>query len=441
VLAAHHDVMVVTTSSCSGRPPDSLASTGGRWCSVSTLALLALASSQDVLVLGGDVLARHQALAEGRARLVVDLYDPFQLEQLEQARDLPPDARRAQVFASTDVLAVQAALGDVFLCASHRQRDFWLGVLGTAGRLNPVGYDADPSFSGLVRVVPFGVSDVAPSAAPTAPVLRGAVPGISASDDVLLWGGGIYNWFDPSTLIRAVDELRILRPTVKLVFMGAAHPNPAVATMRAASDAHSLAGSLGLTGTHVFFSDSFSTGWIPYAERGRYLAEATIGVSTHHEHIETAYSFRTRILDYLWAGLPVVTTGGDELAALISSSGAGRVVGAGDVTGLVQTLQSLLSDHDALSAAARESAALGRQFHWAAVAQPLVDFCAAPYRAPDLLDPATRREILTRLPGRRPVRLADRWTTLRRRVSDQGVAATASHVSRRIASRIPRRPA
>jgi hypothetical protein len=34
-------------------------------------------------------------------------------------------------------------------------------------------------------------------------------------------------------------------------------------------------------------------------------------VSTHYEHVETTFAFRTRILDYLWAGLPVVATGGD----------------------------------------------------------------------------------------------------------------------------------
>ena len=59
--------------------------------------------------------------------------------------------------------------------------------------------------------------------------------------------------------------------------------------------------------------------WLDRVPRGRpvlmiaeglipYLTEADAGVSTHHEHIETTYSFRTRILDYLWASLPIVAT-------------------------------------------------------------------------------------------------------------------------------------
>jgi hypothetical protein len=38
------------------------------------------------------------------------------------------------------------------------------------------------------------------------------------------------------------------------------------------------------------------------------LREADIGVSLHREDVETRYSFRTRVLDYLWAGLPIITT-------------------------------------------------------------------------------------------------------------------------------------
>ncbi len=105
--------------------------------------------------------------------------------------------------------------------------------------------------------------------------------------------------------------------------MGVQHPNPVVKTMRAAAEAWELSNELELTDVHVFFSDSFSSGWIPYAERGRYLAEATIGVSTHHDHVETAFSFRTRILDYFWAGLPVVTTRGDALADVIEARRSG----------------------------------------------------------------------------------------------------------------------
>ena len=63
--------------------------------------------------------------------LVVDLYDPFHLEQLELAREAAEHDVRVEVVASTvAVLNEQIARGDFFLCASEKQRDFWLGQLG-----------------------------------------------------------------------------------------------------------------------------------------------------------------------------------------------------------------------------------------------------------------------------------------------------------------------
>jgi hypothetical protein len=242
--------------------------------------------------------------------------------------------------------------------------------------------------------VPFGVADEPPAAGP--PALRGVVRGIGVDDEILLWGGGIYNWFDPKTLIRAVDKLRADRPKLRLVFMGVQHPNPDVKTMRAAVEAWELSNELALTDVHVFFSDSFSSGWIPYAERGRYLADATIGVSTHHDHVETAFSFRTRILDYFWAGLPVVTTRGDALAEVIERAGAGRTVDSEDVDGLASAIAELLDDEAARKSAAAASGRLADDYRWSAVAQSLLEFCRNPYRAPDLADPATRAAILAR---------------------------------------------
>ena len=74
--------------------------------------------------------------------------------------------------------------------------------------------------------------------------------------------------------------------------------------MAMAAEAVALAEELGLRDRVVFFN----FGWVPYAERGRYLLEADVAVSAHFDDIETRFAFRTRFLDCLWAGLPVVTT-------------------------------------------------------------------------------------------------------------------------------------
>ena len=236
------------------------------------------------------------------------------------------------------VLNEQLGRADFMLCASAKQRDLWLGQLAALGRINPVTYDGDESLRGLLAVVPFGVGDEPPVA--TRSAIRGEVPGIGPDDKVVLWGGGVYNWFDPLTLVRAVDRLRVRVPELRLFFLGLRHPNPDIPEMRMAVETQRLAAELGLVGTHVFFNED----WVAFDDRQNFLLDADVGVSTHLDHIETEFSFRTRILDYLWAGLPILATDGDSFAEVIRREGSGVVVPPGDVEAVEEGLERLLTD-------------------------------------------------------------------------------------------------
>jgi GT2 family glycosyltransferase/glycosyltransferase involved in cell wall biosynthesis len=394
-LSEEHDVELVTVGTCTITHPRFVCRSVGladmrgleRWC--------------DVLIFQGLILSTFRWLVDSRKVLVADIYNPFHLEQLEQAKDQGPEGRARTVSDCTTALNDQLTRGDFFLCASDKQRDFWLGQLSAVGRLNPKNYDADETLDALISVVPFGVPDQAP--VHTRKALKGVVPGIGADDKVILWGGGIYNWFDPLTLLHAVDRLRQRRPDVRLYFLGLKHPNPDVPEMRMAVAARKLSDALGLTDKHVFFNE----GWVAYEDRQNYLLEADVGVSTHLDHVETAFSFRTRILDYLWARLPVVATGGDTFADLIVKRGLGLTVPAGDVDALEEALFRLLDDEAANAACRQQLAEVVADHAWSRVLAPLMAFCRAPRRAPDLAAPvgseniAELAEAVTRRPSLR----------------------------------------
>ena len=127
---------------------------------------------------------------------------------------------------------------------------------------------------------------------------------------------------------------------------------------------------------------------MPYEERADYLLDADVGVSTHFHHVETEFSFRTRILDYLWAGLPIVATEGDTFGTLIREHGLGRAVPAQDVDALVTALEEMLFDEDAASLARASVASFAGRYTWSTVLAPLVEFCRHPRRAADLADRA-----------------------------------------------------
>ncbi|WP_206330722.1 glycosyltransferase [Modestobacter sp. KNN46-3] len=372
-LSDEHDVRLVSTSGASISDPRFQVSAVGVPDQLKPHEAWA-----DIIVFQGFAMAAAPWLVRSQKIIVCDIYDPMHLEQLEQTRGQEGGQRTRDVANTTTVLNQQLSRGDFFLCASEKQRHFWLGQMAAVGRLNPATYDADSSMSKLLAVVPFGLSSVAPRR--TRPAIKGVVPGIAETDKVVLWAGGVYNWFDPLTLVRAIDQLRQRRPDVRMFFLGMRNPNPHVPEMRMAAATRELSDSLGLTGKHVFFNEE----WVDFRDRENYLLDADVGVSTHFEHVETTFSFRTRMLDYLWAQLPIVATGGDTFGDLISAQGLGVTVPEQDVDALAAGLERTLYD-EPFAAACRDAVDRVRNdYAWERALSPLLEFCRAPRRAPDL---------------------------------------------------------
>ena len=165
-LAPEHEVRLVSTTEAVGLSDPDL-----QISKVGAPELAILEGWCDIFIFQGYLMEEYPFLKYSKKVMVVDVYDPFHLEQLEQARDLTRKKRRQVVLGATRVLNDQLARGDLFMCASEKQRDFWLGQLAGMGRINPLTYDAGETLRGLVTVVPFGVSDAPPRH--TRPVLKG----------------------------------------------------------------------------------------------------------------------------------------------------------------------------------------------------------------------------------------------------------------------------
>lgn len=336
-----------------------------------------LAKGADVIVFQGFVLHFYPSLRGLDVPLVVDVYDPFVLENIQaHAHDRSMDERMMVHRSDLDVLNDQLKGGDFFICASEKQRDFWIGMLLALGRVNPHTYDDDETLRRLIDVVPFGIPSEPPRH--TKWVLKGIHKAIREDDKVILWGGGIWDWFDPCTLIKAMANIAAHRHDVKLFFMGVRHPNPSIPQMRATTQAIQLSRELGLYDRFVFFND-----WVPYEERQNYLLEADVGISLHLDHVETRLSFRTRILDYIWASLPIVTTKGDSMSELVERHNLGRVVDYEDIRQVIEALLHLLDTPNLRESFRPNFERVAGLFTWEKAIEPLADFCANPRFAPD----------------------------------------------------------
>jgi glycosyltransferase involved in cell wall biosynthesis len=301
-------------------------------------------------------------------RLVLDLYDPVQLEQLVQFGPCPTPEQRVSLAHVRARLLALLGRADHVLCASERQRAFWLGWLGAAGRLAPRTLATDPDARRLVAIVPFGIPDEPPGAGDGS--LRRELSIAPGAPLALFWGG-LWDWMDPALAVQAFAELRKSGPDAHLVFLAGARPGGD--TMRAAADrARAAVGQLGMT-DRVHFLDR----WIPYAQRGAVLAEADIAVTAHRSTLEAELAFRTRLLDCLWAGLPPVCTRGDALAEAAEREGWGGAADPGDAAGLARAAAALLAPGARDRARARMEPAVER-YRWSRAAVTLGELLEFP---------------------------------------------------------------
>ena len=307
----------------------------------------------------------------GERRFALDAFTPLYIEWMELSkRDIEPKWRRTWMAGNRWYLNFQLTMSDFMFCADERQRDMWIGMLMALALVPPDIYERDPSLRRMIDIVPYGVPSKPLD--PRGPVLKGVIPGIEATDRVLLWNGGITEWNDPLTLLQAMNQLVTRRPELKLVFMGVNHPDyafgPDAGVTRRAVE---MANILGLTGRNVFFQE----GWVPYERIDDYLAEADASVCLGYETVESRFAFRTRYVDCFRARIPLLCTRGDVLAERVENDPLGITVPERNVDAVVAGIERLMDDAEFAGKCRSRLEAIADELSWDTAVEPLVQFC------------------------------------------------------------------
>ena len=332
-----------------------------------------LTRDAEAVVIHGHVSNHYFAEVQG-IPTVVDLYDPFLVENMHYAASMGEEV----FLFDHATLSRQLHRGDFFLCFTPWQRLFYLGMLAALGRVNPGNFPGDRTLEGLVALVPFGVPEQDPVRGE--PMLRGRVAGIG-EEDRLLFYGGIYDWHDPLTALRAVELLWEEKAGggqgPKLVFVR--NPNLETTPQERYGEAHRWCEERDWLGSRAFFID-----WIDYQRRESAYLECDLGLATFPAGLEADLSFRTRVLDWLWCGLPAVVTDGGWTGELLRGEGAGAVAQPGNPGEVARLIGELLEDTGRREELARRGRRLvDRRFRWEQILEPLDRFCAAPRIAAD----------------------------------------------------------
>ncbi|RPI29611.1 MAG: glycosyltransferase [Acidobacteria bacterium] len=257
--------------------------------------------------------------------------------------------------------------GDIFSVCGQPQRHMLVGELAMCGRLNhrTFGYE-------FTRVLLPGCPELPP------PQDRQSVRarlGLGKDDFVVLWCGGYNTWTDVDTLFRALEWAMDRHPRLHYVSVGAstyASPDSMYARLlsRIEDSAH----------RHRFHM----LGWQPWQEIPDYYRESDVGLNIDAMHYETIYGTRTRVVEMIAAGLPIITTTGTELSFLLERLGAAKTFEVADWRQLGHQLVELASDPEArkgLAEAALRSAQ--EQFSFMKTTECLQAWAQSPSLSPD----------------------------------------------------------
>ncbi len=279
-----------------------------------------------------------------RSLLIVDGVTPLpaELAAMPQSKAIRRRTRTAMAR-----LPLVAARADALLVAGRAQMHWWSTQLNLSRPEMPI------------LDTPFGVPATPP------PPERAEIPGVPANHAVVLWWGGVWPWLDLDTLLAA--RARLGKAPISIVVPVAARPGSSTPAF-GPSDLRRAAEARGLKAPQVVALDR----WIPYAERHLVLNRTSLLAVLHRAGPETTLSFRTRALDGLWAGVPLLLSEGGEVSDLAHHHGWGGVVRPGDVNGTAAALELLLAEREQIRCRANLERA--RPFwSWNQLVEPLVD--------------------------------------------------------------------
>ena len=336
-----HEVTVVS--------PDGGAVAGCRSLRLTPETIREVTSQSSAAVVQGHIA--NDLFAHGAdIPTVVDLYDPFIVENLHYYHE-----RGAEVFNHDHATLIRSMRrGDFFLCASESQRLFYLGAFLAIGRLNPIEFERDPNLNQLLAIAPFGVTDAH------------QIPTKDLSNPSILFGG-IYDWYDPIFAIEAVTLARNDVPGLTLTFNH--HPNSEMPQGRAA-EAAAYVKERKLQEIVRFEP------WIPYHDRAAFYDRFSCALLTFPKSLETDLAMRTRVLDYIWGGLPVISSSARGTDEIIEGYKAGIVVATGDASDFHEAILKLLTRD--YSAAVEGCRRFARDHQWERSLAPLLEFCRNP---------------------------------------------------------------
>jgi glycosyltransferase involved in cell wall biosynthesis len=301
-------------------------------------------------------------------QLILDAYVPIYIEvSARDSKDI--DTEYVNYMADINRHNIALRRGDYFLYANDAQELLYDGVLSALGVINPKSYREE-----RLLKTPFGVHRT-PVKAKANPYVK---LGITKEDFVVLWFGGIYPWFRIEEYLDAIKNLSRDK-SIKFVFVGGKNPfNPNPDFSRQYEMAVSFAKSHKLIDRQVFFVD-----WVDFQDRVDWFVHSDVIISLNQPGEENKFSWRTRVMDFVWGEAVTISNGGDPLSEELIESDAAIRLDDLSATSITKAIIKLHKDNSLLDKAKKNITVVKNRYYWDVVTRNLAKIIQSgttPYR-------------------------------------------------------------
>jgi glycosyltransferase involved in cell wall biosynthesis len=214
----------------------------------------------------------------------------------------------------------------------------------------------------------------------TPPISRRKVIEKEPGELVMLVSGAFLPWYDYKTLFKALNHLiKCGKTNFKVVFLGGNPRNPKFEKL-----------ILSMGQNLQFQKRVIFSGLFPFKERGDYYLQSDVGFNIPLPTVEDELSVRTRIVDYIWGGLPVITPARDEYSKMVVENGGGFTYIPNDSLSLSRLLENMMSEEGQETIKkARESMKdiYQKILNTKEVMEPLEEFIREPFIDPERKSP------------------------------------------------------
>lgn len=298
-----------------------------------------------------------------RKTIITDYYGPDFVEYYEKFRTDGPVVNWLRYGIIRAKLLLLLSVSNLILTATARVEDFLLGIAFERGLLPRRSYLGDRGLKASFLRVPYGCKPV--DLTKREEIVRKYLPGVDWTCPVFVWGGGVWGWFDPGIVIRAFCRLNAEGRVAQLLMPDLAR------SLLPEFDGHSKLPS-GAQELKDMGGLLLLKTWAPWDDYACILSLCRAGLSISSDSIENYLSYRTRVVSYIGAGIPVITNTGDCLEQFVRDRGIGLTVESGDEDGLLQALRRMVSDSGFWNQCKANTEKSKAEFQWDNVLQPLV---------------------------------------------------------------------